>query len=757
MSAQFNALCQIPRLYLAWSMVKSKGSVGGIDGISIDEFEKNKRKYIQQLSAELKDGTWKPQPYLETEAAKSKNPNEIRKLCMMTIRDKIVQYAIKSIIEPRYEKIFYANNYGYRPGRGATKAICRIVHECKNKNIKYVLRLDIDNFFDSIDHEILRNRLIATGTEFEIVRLIMLCLQMGKVHQYSREWGDTILGAPQGAVLSPILSNLYMHSFDQFAISQGVPYIRYADDILYLCEHRDTAETILSKTEKYLKEKLKLALNQPLTISELKDGFDFLGVTIMNAQPTITEKKRIDLCECISSLDFCMDGFSYRSNKTWNGISNYYARLLPQSDLELFDANLVTRLKNIIKERGKMFGNKTNLRFALSTFNFLSQTYNNEKKVIITELMSEYASLKLKDKQTIDNKKNLKLVQERKKEYRKLKAETSGLLVNKPGMFLGLTKRGITISQKGKIIAQHHPDNLSQIVITGQGVSLSSNLISFCLNRKIPIDFFDNQGNHLGSVVNSRYLQASLWAKQAEADSLQRKGLALGILEGKIKNQIALLKYFNKYHKLHYPMLRPKMEMMEEVVKAFKNWRKKTKPNDKDFMQKLLGHEAQVSIRYWDYIRELLTDDQVSFEHRKHKGAKDLINSMLNYGYAILYVRVWQALLAAKLNPYDSFIHAHREGNPTLVYDMVEIFRSQVVDRVVISLIQKGHELEVRNGLLTEKSRQLLVKSVMERLARYEKYQGQEMKMEQIILSQAKLLAKAFENSEKFKPYVAKW
>ena len=130
---------------------------------------------------------------------------------------------------------------------------------------------------------------------------------------------------------------------------------------------------------------------------------------------------------------------------------------------------------------------------------------------------------------------------------------------------------------------------------------------------------------------------------------------------------------------------------------------------------------------------------------------------MLNYGYAILYVRVWQALLAARLNPFASLIHVPREGKPTLVYDMVEIFRSQVVDRMVISLIQKGQDLEVHNGLLTDKTRELLVKSIMERLARYEKYQGEEKTMGQIILQQAKLLAKAFEGDEKFKPYVAKW
>ncbi len=254
MPAQLNALCQIPRLYLAWNTVKAKGSVGGIDGISIMEFEKEKRKEIPKLAEELKAGTWKPQPYMEIEVAKTKNPEEIRKLGMTAIRDKVVQHAIKSIIEPRYEKIFIGNSYGYRPGKGATKAIRRVLAECHKTQYKYVLRLDIDNFFDTIDHEILQKRLIATGTEAEIVRLIMLCIKMGKVKQNSLEWVETEYGTPQGAVLSPILSNLYLHSFDQFAVSKNVPYVRYADDFLFLTESREQAEDILAKTEAHLKE-----------------------------------------------------------------------------------------------------------------------------------------------------------------------------------------------------------------------------------------------------------------------------------------------------------------------------------------------------------------------------------------------------------------------------------------------------------------------------------------------------------------------
>ena len=585
----------------------------------------------------------------------------------------------------------------------------------------------------------------------------MLCVQIGKVKQDSLEWVETEYGTPQGAVLSPILSNLYLHSFDQFAVSRNVPYTRYADDFLFLTETREQAQEILAKTEAYLKEKLKLSLNQPPIIADLNEGVDFLGITIRNKKASITEKKKSDLTDRINTLELDIYGLPQKSKKTWDGICNYYGMLLPQEDLEYFDSVLYKRITSIVHQRYNDFGSKSNLQYALGTFIFLSQQYQQKKKQLTADVIAEFVGERMKDKQAENAQKNRKLIQERKKEYRKLEAEASGLLVNKPGMFIGLTSRGVTVSQKGKVISQHHPDNLSQVVITGQGVSMSSNLISFCLNRRIPIDFFDVQGTHLGSIVNSRYMQNTLWTKQAKADILQRNTIALGIIEGKIKNQHALLKYFNKYHKTHYPQLQPKMEMMEKVVDDFKAWKKKAKTNDDDFLQKLVGNESQVAIRYWDYIRELFSDDQVSFEQREHQGAKDLVNSMLNYGYAILYVRVWQALLAAQLNPFDSLIHAHREGKPALVYDLIEIFRSQVVDRVVISLVQKGQDLEVRNGLLTDQTRQILVKSVMERLARYEKYQGEEMKMEQIILRQAKLLAKAFDGTEKFKPYVAKW
>lgn len=754
MSYQLNKLYSVQVLNKAWQIVKSKGSTGGIDGMTIDDFSKVKNKEIQSLSHELKSGKWKPQPYLEIEVAKKKDPNEMRKLGMTSIRDKIVQHALKIIIEPRCEKIFVGNSYAYRPNKGALKTIRRTVWESHKTERQWALRVDIDNFFDRIDHEILQKRLLGIGLDPEIVRLIMLCVKMGKIKQDTGEWVPCEIGVPQGAILSPVLSNLYLHSFDQFALSIGYAYIRYADDILFLTDTKEQVENVLNKVTSYLKEKLLLSLNTPI-ISPLSIGFDFLGVTVKDSIVSVSESKQKELNERIMTLDFNEEGFSRKSQKTWDGLSNYYAKLLPQANLEKMDECLVKRITSLIKEH--IFSSKSGLCYALKTFSFLSFNYNEISDQLIADFLELYTAIKQSEKQENSSERNRILINQRKHEYRKLEAEASGLLVTKPGCYIGLTSRGVSIKKNGKLIGYNQAGNLTNIIIIGNGISLSSNLIGYCMNKKIPVDFFDQQGTHIGSLLAPKYIESTLWNVQSLLNTEQRHSFALAIILGKIKNQLGMLKYYHKYHKNHFPHLCEKMETMETNVDRFMDFKKQCDLKDHDFIHQLMGHESQVAISYWDYIRALLADDEVGFENREHKGAHDLFNCMLNYGYAILYARVWQALLGAKLNPFDSFIHARRDSKPTLVYDMVEIFRSQVVDRVAISLVQKGYELKMKDQLLTDDTRNLLVKSIMERLARYEKYQGVETKMETIIQKQASLMASAITGKNKFKPYVAKW
>lgn len=752
-SSLYATLCREETLYEAWKAVKGKNSAGGIDGITLSCFEDNLAKHISELADELKAGTWAPEPYFSIEIPKKKN--EVRKLGLLSVKDKIVQYAIKTLIEPLFENLFVDNSYGYRPGKGHTKAVRRTLNECKKKKNKWALRLDIDNYFDSINHHLLAARLHAFIPDEEIVRLIMLSVQMGVVNK-KLKWSDTVDGVPQGAILSPLLSNFYLHPFDKFVLTLCRSYIRYADDFCLLCESHEQAKVLLKQLSVYLQTHLGLALNPPM-VTELHKGVEFLGILISKEGLNLSPRKEADLKERIESLSITQKGFPPAGIRSWNGVKNYYGILLPQNALIRLDDLLYDRMKRMISGSYRQIANRAVLKRIVSEIDYLSNEYQLHKKRVIQDYVDLYDLHKGAEKEQKAKEQNKKIIEQRKAEYRKREGEGSELLINTHGCFIGLSGRGITVKQQGKIIAQRPTGALSHITISCKGVSLSSNLIDYCMANKISIDFFNSSGVHTGSILSNKYIESTLWNKQAQCGIEKRLHLAAAIIEAKLRNQFNLVKYFHKYHKHCYDTLSGKYEELALFNTQFKVFLKDNSVKDEKYLTLLVGHESQGAVKYWAYIRELLSDDEVGFVKRERKGATDLVNCMLNYGYAILYARVWQALLGAKLNPFDSIIHVRQSGKPTFVYDVVEMFRSQVVDRVVVTLIQKGKALKVEKGLLDDNTRKLLAKSVLERLNRYEKYRGEEITMKQIIRSQAKEIAEWIDSEKHYKPYIAKW
>jgi CRISPR-associated endonuclease Cas1 len=156
---------------------------------------------------------------------------------------------------------------------------------------------------------------------------------------------------------------------------------------------------------------------------------------------------------------------------------------------------------------------------------------------------------------------------------------------------------------------------------------------------------------------------------------------------------------------------------------------------------------------------QLLVKDETDFAGRERQGAKDLVNSMLNYGYGILYSRIWDAVLKARLNPYISFMHTHQAGKPTLIYDLIEEFRPVAVDRVVIALVNKKHKLRTdERGLLAHETRDILIKKILERLNSFETFRGTRMRLSEVIRYQAKEVARYVTGEIKtYKPYSFKW
>ncbi|MDR0835662.1 MAG: CRISPR-associated endonuclease Cas1 [Tannerella sp.] len=753
-SPLFRTLCLPVTLHTAWKVVKLKNSAGGIDGLSVLQFEESSAEKLSALRQELLNKTWNPEPYLRVEIPKK--TSEIRKLGLLSVRDKIVQQAIKTLIEPKLEKLFLNNSYGYRPGKGPVKAIHRGVNVFQQVKKGWVAKLDVDDYFDTIQHEQLFTRLQNLLQDEEIVRLIALCVKTGVVSKQLK-WNEPEKGVPQGAVLSPLLANFYLHPFDRFVVGRTANYVRYADDFLVVSDNREQLNAIVRDIQSTLEKDFSLKLNTPV-ITDLETGAEFLGIWIKRSGLMLTEKKRKDLESRIDSVEWQNARLSDKSKETLQGIKNYYARLLPQSLLKELDCQLIVKIHDRIKQNRSSIRNKTTLNSGLQEIDFFADETNLSKPLLIKGCITTYLDLNKKEagkKKKADNK---KLINQKKREYQKREAEGSELAVNTPGCFIGKSNRGIIIKSQGQILNRKPTPALKHITVTGQGITLSSNAIAYCVEQHVPIDFFDARGQHYASIMSPISMDGLLWQQQALLPVEKKISLGGRIILSKLKNQENLIKYYHKYHKGAIDTLSEKyLEVilrMDECINKVKLY----KENNPEYAPFFMSQEAVAAVAYWDYVRLLLHDDDVDFTKRERHGASDLMNSMLNYGYAILYARVWEAVLTQKLNPSISVLHAPQAGKPTFVYDVVELFRAQAVDRVVISLIQKREPLKMNKNLLSESTKNLLLEHLFERLNRYEKYRGEEIRFIEIIHRQVREIAAFISGESKtYKPYLAKW
>ena len=686
MKSLYSSFTTFHALQTAWKAVRAKNATGGIDGYSIAAFEKQLDDNLHALRSQLVSGTWNPEPYLNIEIPK--NETEKRKLGLLCIRDKIVQQAIKTAIEPRMEKLFLNISYGYRPNKGAERAIRRTVHDLKQLKGGYIAKLDIDDFFDNINHERLFLRLKNWLQDEQTLRVIQLCIQMGQVTPQLK-WNDIHKGLPQGAILSPLLANFYLHPFDQFAKAKMPLYIRYADDFVVAASTEQQVLDAITLLQEHLNEHFFLRLNQPI-IRKSSEGVEFLGVIVSDQRITVTEKKKQELIERIHSIKFANAVLSAQSQKTLQGIKNYYAKLLDESTLKDFDCELMSRLHALIKRNQRYIASAKELAKDLQQIDFFSENSNRKKSQLIQQLCSTYIVYANKKREKISatsasiNKD--KLIKQKKKKYQKLENSGAELVVSTPGCYIGASYKNIVVRQQNKIINKGSA-SLRHITVIGKGISLSSNALMFCMNHKIPIDFFDGKGKQYASVLTPQFIDDTLWSKQIQLPLQRKVKLASLIVTGKMKNQLNLIKYYYKYHKdvLGSPFKQKYVESVLRIEALLEKVKQGVAVNEK-YASALMAIEAQGALAYWDYIRTLLADDDIGFVRREHQGATDLLNSMLNYGYGILYGKIEGILIKVGMDPYVGIMHRDDYNRPVLVYDVIELYRVWV-DYVVCSLL----------------------------------------------------------------------
>ncbi len=768
MGRLFESICTEDALFAAWQQIRKKGSAGGIDRQDIDDFEKNAEKYLKDLRDDLIKGRYTPEPYYAIDVPKSIGSAEKRRLGLPTIRDKIAQQAVRNVIEPIFESIFLDVSYGYRPSKGPARAIRRVKHMISNEKRHWVTICDIDSFFDTINHEILFKKIEERVKEQEILNLIKLWVQMGNVDNKGN-WIDREKGITQGGIISPLLSNVYLHSFDEFMIEKGYGLVRYSDDFIILSHDEYTARKALSDTTEYLSAVLLLKLNPDTEVRNINKGFTYMGFFFVDDTIKIDSEKLRKIKDkikhlCITHFNAHLYEFINRMNQEVDGLRNYYAVLAPAYQIEDIEDYMKLQIGILLQKKrnaGHLSARKR-VFFDLKRLKQLTTKNYSEYKRYINEILDIAWGVKRKGRPSIgksersqEGKKNkadqshqhgesiTRKVQSKKKEYYRKRILTGNLVISTPGCTIGKRRGRIIIKHKRKVIKEIAASKVDHISINTGGIMLSSNLIKLCLDNRIPIDFFDFKGQPIAKLYLYSLCDAKSGIAQLKAfQNGKCYHIAASIVEGKINNQINLLKYYLKYRKKVDPeftsLCITSIEKMESIMDSVSEVER---IDDMDlYRQRLMAKEGQSSSIYWNVVKMLLRDD-VEFTGRKRQGATDLVNSCLNYGYSMLYPRIWQALIQAGLNPMISYLHKEQENKPTLTFDMIEEFRHQIVDRTIFAIFTRGTELHLTKGYLSTSAKQIIIDEILKRLKTETRFRKHRMTFEEIIFHQAKALS----------------
>lgn len=262
-------------LRAAWEAVWARKGAGGVDRQTVEQFAAQAEKHLEHLEEELRADTYVPKPvrrcWIEKPGSVEKRP-----LGIPTVKDRVVQTALRMVMEPIYEREFHPRSYGFRPGRGCKDAL-REVEKLLNEGKTWVVDADIKSYFDTIPQAELMAEVRKRISDGRMLKLIERYLKQG-VMDGLEQWTPEA-GTPQGAVISPLLANIYLHPVDEVMGAAGYEMVRYADDLVILCRSEAQARLALTELEVQLRKRgLKLHPEKTRIVNAKEPGgFDFLG------------------------------------------------------------------------------------------------------------------------------------------------------------------------------------------------------------------------------------------------------------------------------------------------------------------------------------------------------------------------------------------------------------------------------------------------------------------------------------------------
>jgi RNA-directed DNA polymerase len=334
--------------------VVAKGGSAGIDNQSVRQIEAHKSQTIAKLEQELRASQYKPQAVKRVWIPKP-GSNEKRPLGVPTLRDRIVQGALLHVMEPIFERDFAPQSYGFRPGKGCKDALRRVDELLKGGSY-WVVDADLKAYFDTIPQEKLMDRIREKIADGRVLKLLEQMLQAG-VMDSAKGWQPTEQGTPQGAVISPLLSNIYLDGLDWQMAKGGFEMVRYADDFIVLCSSQEQAEEALERVRRWVEENgLTLhPIKTRLVDASQAGGFDFLGYHFERGMKWPRKKSMSKLKDTIREKTRRTDGRSLRVicedlNRTLRGWFEYFKHS-KENAFEAIDGYTRGRLRSILRKR----------------------------------------------------------------------------------------------------------------------------------------------------------------------------------------------------------------------------------------------------------------------------------------------------------------------------------------------------------------------------------------------------------------------
>lgn len=321
----------------AWKQVRANKGAPGIDGITIEEFTEYAHENWKGIKTSMKEGTYCPQPVKRVEIPKDSGGT--RPLGIPTVMDRVIQQAICQVLNPVFDPHFSDNSFGFRPNRSAHQAVKKVL-KLIQRGYAYAVDIDLEKFFDTVDHDTLMNRVSRKVRDKGILRLIGKYLRAGVV--INGRLNETSKGVPQGGPLSPLLSNVLLDDLDKELEKRGHQFARYADDAVILLKSKRAGERVMESISRYLEKVLKVKVNRDKSKVVRAEESSFLGFTFTQKKLTVSEKSltrfKAELRRLTGrSWGVSMD-FRYWKTRTYlQGWMNYFGIAMKYNDALEFD------------------------------------------------------------------------------------------------------------------------------------------------------------------------------------------------------------------------------------------------------------------------------------------------------------------------------------------------------------------------------------------------------------------------------------